>query len=242
MKQVLTTVLLTICCATAQAQNEIPESVKTYNHAIKLYATGMFNPYDGVYLRNIESFTRQSSFSDYVQPTLAVMLRNKDGNYHELELSQVSVRSTEFGTMTHGPGATPIYRPDYRLLATRIAARYEFILPLIKKRNALFVPAAGLAVMPYYSRNRMTPYSTANVPITMSALGAKTFIVPHLQVNLSKRIFIDANIPICLTDFSRVRQDIKNPTLPVNAQKYTIADVRFLPKFYTARLGIGVKL
>lgn len=241
MKQVLTTTLLTICCATVQAQDALPESPKTYNHAIKLYATGMFNPYDGVYLRNIESFTRQSSFSDYVQPALAVTLRNKDGNYHELELSQVGVRSTEFGTLTHGPGAT-IYRPDYRLLATHIAARYEFILPLIKKRNARFVPAAGLAVMPYYSRNRLTPYSNANVPITMSALGAKTFLIPHLQVNLSKRIFIDANIPICLTDFSTVRQDIKDPTLPVNAQKYTIVDVRFLPKFYTARLGVGVKL
>ena len=241
MKRSVIIALTVFYCNGTIAQEEGNKN-RDYNHAIKLYTTWMLNPYTGVRLNDNASYVRQSSMYDYVHPSVAVMLRNRDKNYHELELTPISITSTELGSILHGPGGVPEYHPSYHLAATRLAVRYEFIVPLIKQRPATFLPGVGLAVMPYFSRNKLTPFSPVHVPRTTSVLGARAFIVPRLQINLSKRIFIDVNIPLCLADFSTTRQNIQNPTLPVGAQRYTIADVRLLPKFYTARLGVGVKI
>lgn len=240
MKQIFVA-LLVVCGANAQAQDEeVKTSTHKSNHAVKLYAVGRFNPYSDVYIKNRESYAIQTSVSDYIQPSLAVSFGNKNHNYHELELSRISVRSTSVNPMLQTSQANlPL---GYRLNTTHIAMRYEFIIPFIKRKEALFVPAVGAAVMPYYSRYSLQPYSTADVPVTSSTLGAQTFIIPRLQVNLSKRVFIDANVPVCITDFGAKRNHIQDPTLPVNAQQYTIADVQFLPGVYTARLGLGIKI
>lgn len=240
MKQVFA-VLVVVCSVSAQAQDkELKTSTNIYNHAVKLYTTGRFNPYSDVYIKDRESYTIRTSVSDYIQPSLAVSFRNKDHNYHELELSRVSVRSTSVNpTILTSQTSLP---QGYRLNTTHIALRYEFIIPFIKKRQALFVPAIGAAVMPYYSRYSLKPYSTADVPVTSSTLGAQTFIIPRLQVNISKRVFIDANIPVCIADVGTKRINIQDPTLPSHAQQYSLADMQFLPKFYSARLGLGIQL
>ncbi|HEY9176499.1 MAG TPA: hypothetical protein VIN07_02360 [Flavipsychrobacter sp.] len=240
MKQIFVA-LLVVCGANAQAQDEeVKTSTNTYNHAVKLYTVGRFNPYSDVYIRNRDSYAVQTSISDYIQPSLAVSFRNKKHNYHELELSRVSVRSTSVNPMIQ---TSQVSLPSgYRLNTANFAMRYEFIVPFIKRKQALFVPAVGAAVMPYYSRYSLQPYSPADVPVTSSTLGAQTFIIPRLQVNISKRIFIDANVPVCIIDFGTKRNHIQDPTLPVTARQYTIADVQFLPGVYTARLGVGVRL
>lgn len=240
MKKILAALLI-VCGVNVQAQDEeVKTNTHKYNHAVKLYATGRFNPYSDVYIRNRESYAIQTSVSDYVQPSVAVSFRNKSLNYHELELSRVSVRSTAVNpTIQTSQVSLP---QGYRLNTTHIAMRYEYIMPFIKGKQALFVPAVGAAVMPYYYRYALKPYSPADVPVTSGTLGAQTFIVPRLQVNVSKRIFIDANIPVCITDFGTKRNKIQDPTLPVNAQQYSIADVQFLPKVYSARLGVGIQL
>jgi hypothetical protein len=240
MKQIFV-VLLVVCGANVQAQDEeVKTSTHKCNHAVKLYATGRFNPYSDVYIKHRENYAIQTSVSDYIQPSVAVSFRNKSNNYHELELSRVSVRSTSVNPVIQtSQGSFPL---GYRLNTTHIAMRYEFIMPFIKRKQALFVPAVGATVMPYYSRYSLQPYSPADVPVTSSALGAQTFIIPRLQVNISKRVFIDANIPVCITDFGTKRNNKQDPTLPSHAQQYSVADVRFLPEFYTARLGVGIKL
>ncbi len=227
------------CTATA-VDNSDQVKEQSFKHNIKLYATGRFNPYSDVYIKNRESYAIQTSVADYIQPSFAISFRNKRNNYHELELSRVSVRSTSVNPTIQTSQA--ILPQGYRLNTTHVAMRYEFIVPFIKTKQALFVPAVGAAVMPYYSRYALQPYSPADIPVTSSTLGAQTFIIPRLQVNVSKRVFIEANITVCLTDFGIKRNHIQDPTLPVNVQQYSVAEVRFLPEFYTARLGVGIKL
>lgn len=240
MKQILAALLM-VCGVNAQAQNEeVKINTHTFNHAVKLYATGRFTPYSDVYIRNRENYAIQTSVSDYIVPSVAVTFRNKSHNYHEVELSRIIVRST---SVNQAIQTSQTNLPQgYMLNTMNIAMRYEFTMPFIKHKQSLFVPAVGVAVMPYYSRYSLRPYSTADIPVTSATLAVQTFIVPRLQVNVSKRIFIDANIPVCITDIGTKRNNIQDPTLPVNAQRYSIADVQLLPGIYTARLGCGIRL
>lgn len=239
--KIIPAILLAIYSFGACAQTEKTETnpaAQNYKYAIKAYASGLLTPYnnDGYNWRPLaESY-------DYVHPSVSVMIQTKRGNYHELELSEIDFKHTDISQRFKQPNGGYLYQTRYKLSDTRIALRYEYIINLIKRSNARLVPSVSWAAMPYFNKFAQRPYSSVDYPITTTVLGVKSFITPRLQMNISKRVFADVNVPICLIDMGTQRQNIENPTLPARAQKYGIVDFQMMPRYFTARLGLGLKI
>lgn len=236
MKHLFLTIML-LYATTLTAQQD-----STRNKSLKLYVNTIYKPFSDVYVPpNSYRAKVLTTAYDYVQPSLAMMWQNKRGNYHEAELGMVSVgeryiMSQVLRDRTYYP------RVDYRLNFIQAAVRYEYIIALNKRHNARWIPSLGLAAMPFFSRYEKAPYLAMYVPVTTTEVGMKHFVVPRLQVVLSKRVFLDFNIPFHLFDFSTQWQDIENPTLPQHAQEYRISNLRIFPGNNVVRLGLGVKI
>lgn len=237
MKAILFIVFLA-CIISANAQ-----TVDGYKHAFKVYATGSILDYNNTHYINVFSNKIQNRVRDYVQPSFAITSRTKKGNYHEAELSRLDFSQTENSAIFTDPSTgVQAYRYLEKIRTIQIAVRYEYIIVLNKKKNAWLVPTIGFAAMPYFTRYSLLPYYTANYPMTTASIGVRSMIVPRVNVNLSKKILLDVNVPICIFDGGHNWQHIQNPTLPVRAQKYSVADFQALPGFYSARLGLGWKI
>lgn len=212
------------------------------NYAVTAYATGILQPQIDARLHNSMNGANAKLYN-YIQPAAAVSKRTKRGNYHQLELSTVSFKVWEHsGAVGYYPSTGYIYNTQYKIKAADIAVRYEFIIPFVKRNGARVIPSLGFGAMPWFSTYKFAPYTTADYPLTTSAIGVRYFVTPRVQVALSKRLFLDANIPICVANMGTTKQNIQNPSLPVNAQKYSVFDFDLMPKYHTARLGFGVKI
>ena len=214
------------------------------NYAVTAYATGVLQPQIDARLHspfngsgaNVKSY-------NYIQPAAAVCKRTKKGNYHQLELSTVSFKVWEHsGETGYIPTTGYTYRTQYKIRTADVAMRYEFIIPFVKRNDAKVIPSLGFGAMPWFSTYRFAPYTTADYPRTISSIGLRHFITPRVQVALSKRVFLDANIPICVMNMGTTKQNIQDPRLPVNVQKSSIFDFEIMPKYHTARLGLGVRI
>ncbi len=53
---------------------------------------------------------------------------------------------------------------------------------------------------------------------------------------------MDVNVPIAILNIRGINQFIDNPTLPEAARRYGIVDVNVVPKFYSLRIGGGIRL
>lgn len=232
-------ILLAVYTCGAYAQTEVVEkpTIPNYKQAVKAYVSGLFTPNHNKY-----NWRPIAVPFDYVHPSAAVMIQTKRGNYHELELSQLSFGRTEESTGIKDTNSAYKYRTDYRLYHTAIALRYEYIIMLNKRKEARFATSIGWSAMPYFERLSVMPYITSFYPMMTMNLGVRSFIVPRLIVNVSERVFLDANLPLCVLDMGTTSQNIQNPTLPAAAQKYSVWNLELMPGYFSARLGLGVKL
>lgn len=214
------------------------------NYTVAAYATGIFQPQIDARLHSpVNGSGANVKSYNYIQPAAAVSKQTKRGNYHQLELSTLSFKVWEHsGETGYNPSTGYTYRTQYKVKTADVAIRYEFIIPFVKRNDARVIPSLGFGAMPWYSSYKFAPYTTADYPLTTSAIGLRYFVTPRVQVALSKRVFLDANIPICVMNMGTTKQNIQNPTLPVNAQKYSVFDFDVMPKYHTARLGLGVKI
>ncbi len=239
--KIITTVLMVAytCAVCAQTENtEVQPTTTGPKHAVKAYASGLFSPYNN----DRYDYRPQAETYDFVHPSVSVMIKTKRGNFHELEISEVDFKKTDITQRLQDQSGNYYYMLNYKVNDTRLALRYEYIIALIKRDNAKLIPSVGWAAMPYYYRFAQVPYITSDYPITTTILGVRSFITPRMQLNVSKRVFIDANVPICILDMGTTKQDIANPTIPLWAQKYSIVDLQAVPRYFSARLGLGVKI
>lgn len=239
MKHILTALLALYGCAVTAQEEETTQQddivvetpvLRVYSYALKLYATETMTRYPGNFNGDLQY---------RLQPGAALMVRTRKGNYHEVELSKLDIRRnvTEFPQPLYSS-----YRQLYQESQVAIAMRYEYIIPFIKRPGARFVPSLGVAAMPYFERIALVPYLTPYYSMATTSVGIRTFIVPRLQVNITKRLFADVNIPICTTDMAAVRQHIDDPTLADEAQNYSTGNFNALPTYVSARIGLGLKL
>jgi len=192
-----------------------------------------------IYTRYQNQNTR-GYLKDYIYPSIAVNYKNKKKNQHEIELNKVNISSTDLYIENLNAGSN-IYFRSQQLTTTQIHLRYEYILSFIKRRSVIFEHSVGFGELTYYERVKATPYESSNFPTSATYFGTRFTITPRVSINISKRVFADANIPFCILDAGIAKQHIANPTLPVQAQNYSIADVDVFPKYYSFRLGAGLR-
>lgn len=226
--------MLLLAASTAFAQDtETPKSDMTSRHAVKAYLKGNFNPYVHINTNTGTDLTIKNE--NYIQPTIAVDLYNKRGNYHEVELSSLFFHNTYIAS------GTPIsFWGGYNYMTTNIAMRYEYVI--VYRKSKKLQPAMGFAAMPFYEHTKISPLTSAQFPVITTDAGIKTFFVPRLQFALSPRITIDANVPILLVETRVHFEKRENPTLTPQEREIGVLDLDAMARFNSVRLGASIKL
>jgi hypothetical protein len=187
--------------------------------------------------QNTRYFTQDNTY-----PSVAINYKNKRKNQHEIELNRINITNTETLVERINGAGDKTYMPSQKITTTQIRMRYEYILSFTKKHPVIFEPSVGFAALAYYEKMNATPYQSTDFPTSVIYAGTRFALTPRVSINITKRVFADINIPVCIMDAGIAKQNIANPTLPMRAQRYSIADVELFPSYYSLRIGAGVRI
>ena len=207
-----------------------------YKVGLKLYNQSSFH-------KTTNSIPGQSQITDrnyqIMHPTAAVLWRNSLGNFHEAELTELNWNRKETPKVSNNLPGFPYLSQTY---TTRISARYEYIIPFAKAKEQKLVPSLGFAVGPHFNRQFIRNFYSSSSSSTVTALGARIFVVPRLNYYFNSRVFADLNIPVCLADAEHntlTRGDNMGTGLTESASELSF---NMFPKYLSARIGIGIKI
>ncbi|WP_276131843.1 hypothetical protein [Polluticoccus soli] len=235
----LATLVLASFSANAQQTTIEPVPTRENKLAFKVYNLTTFRPFVAT---GNQQFAHAFREHDYLQPTVALRIQNKRKNFHEIELSEFSIRKRKDQFIQSNPYYFPVTMAGMEVTTTSLAARYEYTWPFFKKSKESFVPSIGVAGGLFYERFKTTPYTTVVFPTTETMAGMRGFIVPRLNWYAGKRLFFDLNVPVCLLQADYQHSDQKNPTIPEAMQSMGVINFDLLPKYYSFRIGAGWKI
>ncbi len=222
------------------AQNTSPFQLKMYSN-FGWRTAELTVDYDTVLNKPIKENFYETSLG-YFSPAFA--WASPRGNYHEIELSRLQFNQVDEQTyIDYDNGLNHQVISGEQRTNVFIALRYEFNYMIIKnKDDKRLKPSLGFAVRPYYHRSAFQPRISSLFATSQSNAGALFSIVPRINYDLSKKWFIDLNVPINLADLSIQSRTYDNPAIPVNQRTITTIVAETLPSQYLIRLGIGVRL
>lgn len=179
---------------------------------------------------------------EYLHPTFAVELVNKNGKTHEFELTEYLGNSQ---TTSNFLDSVP-YSDSETRYKTRFALRYEyaFVSTSSEKKIRLSL-GAGAGI--YYYKDRYigsfvyTPF-TYSMPDKEVNMGVRAYFIPRLQWAMGKRFNLDLNIPVCFAQLNNYIMRVPNPAIKVNEQTSSTIDFNVLPKLLSLRLGVGLRI
>lgn len=204
-------------------------------YQIKLY--GLYNP--NLLSGHVEQ--PRNGLVDYVyyrntfNPTIAINRTNKKGNRHEIELSGLAVNETNT-RISSTTDSSLLWSISRSTKESKIVVRYEYIHEFLK--NKKFRPSVGVSLSPYYIVYNTNSYHNIRNIFTERTYGIQAFIIPRLNYYISKRILIDLNIPLKITE----HQYSKRTTYAANKTVYTGYYKTLFEDMFYARLGIGINI
>jgi len=238
--------ILIVCFLTNSAWTQ--NKYNDFKYCIKIYNLSSF---DVVFSKvtfpssyNFHSYTEiTNSTTNYLNPTIAFQWKSKRDNFKEIELKAFSFRNFNnyikeindtSGVIEH------IQEIDKR--TAYISLRYEYIYAFNKSKDRRFNFSLGFAFSPFYKLDKSIPRMENWYGTSTYNIGIETYLIPRLTFNLSKRIFIDLNLPFCLSDLGMQSNLNNNPQIPVKQRRVILFNFSELPKIYSCRLGLGIKL
>lgn len=210
-------------------------------YAAKAYLNISNNTFKSSQFTRYQNQNTKESTKEHLYPSVALSYRNKRKNLHEVELNRANITNTDTYIETINSAGNKTYIPSQKLTTTQLRLRYEYILSFFKKQSTILEPSIGFGALAYYERINATPYQSTDYPTRNTYIGTRFTLTPRLCINITKKLFADINIPFCVVDAGTVKQHIANPSLPVQAQNYSIGDVDVFPKYYSFRLGAGLR-
>ncbi len=221
------------------AQNKSLE----YNRYLKIYNLLSYQKNTESWLDSTNSYTSSHTSLKIVHPTIAFGWKGKNQNINELELKTLFMNnSDDLKTSTKISNGMNMSTSGEKVFSSSISLRYEYIINLIKSSTCKFAPSVGLSINPYYSSYNIKPHTTLSFPSSDFNIGAKGFIIPRLICKYSSRCFFDLNIPLAIFDANQDFLKVKNPAIPVSSQRVLSSSFNFMPKQFSLRFGVGIKI
>ena len=217
-----------------------------YKYSIKLYNLSRYEETEQSKFMNSTThdyfFDKKNNLQIF-HPTLAIQWRTKKNNFQEIELVDMKWEKQESTTQlrndsTHGN----MLLSGEKVAETSIALRYEYTFVFNKKKEKRFVPSLGLAASPYLQSYKSSPELSASFPTTERHTGLRMFVTPRITYFFKQKMFLDFNIPICIAQAEYSEEYTDNPSLPANQKQISSFDFNGIPKTFSARIGIGIKL
>jgi hypothetical protein len=216
-----------------------------FKYAIKLYNLTTFedNSKTGVDTSSWNSYNYTDKTLQVLHPTVAFQWKTEKNDFHEIELTSFRLDKIESATDTviDSSGAIETISGD-EIITTFISARYEYILNLNKSNDSKFVPSLGFGVNPYYRQINRMPYVSDEYRTSEISIGAMAFVTPRLTYYFASKFFIDLDIPICIFDMYFLSDKDEDPTLALEERTINTFNFEAFPKFFSGRIGVGLKL
>jgi hypothetical protein len=212
--------------------------LKTRHHnkfSLKLYNVSTFNPER---VTNYSMFTMKNKLNKFISPAAALTIRTKRGNQHEIEVSDIRYEVNE---QTIRPKGFPGVYSDKRH-NIGMALRYEYILVFAKKKDWKVQPSLGFSGQPYFNVDKLTSGNTSVFPTSYSEIGMRGYVIPRINADICKRVFLDVNVPICMMDMKYTSRKQMSPGLPAAQQNVSVFDFEAMPSYFSFRVGLGVRL
>lgn len=242
MKKITLVLLVSSVSLGAAAQNTYLDyglAFKVYNvtsYVQRTYSTQVTSV-DG---QTEEIKTRQRDWQ-YFSPAVAVQWKTKQKDFHEVEISDLRVNQRK-NISINGSEAFPFPQDPYDRFSSSLQLRYEYILTFVKKKMSRVVPALGFGINPYMAVTRNVPRDAMAFKSREIEAGSRFCITPRLTVHISNRFYAELNIPVGILQTQYTETYSENPTLPLEARKYSRVDFDAFPLRFTGRLGVGVKI
>jgi hypothetical protein len=204
-------------------------------YSLKLYNLSMFNPER---VNNDSLFTMSNRLNKIISPAAALNIRTKRGNQHEIELSDIRYEVNE--QIIRPKGFPGIYSDKHKTIGA--ALRYEYILVFAKKKDWKVQPSLGFSGQPYVNVDKVTSGATTIFPTSYSEVGMRGYIIPRINTDIFRRIFLDVNVPVCMMDMKYTSRKKMNPSLSPANQNVSLFDFEAMPSLFSFRIGLGVRL
>lgn len=240
----LTIFVLSMLCAFYCIGQNITTSDEKYT-AIKVYNTSSSHQHIGYSYSMFgnDTIPVQKNYQDFIffHPSVAFTWKRKKHISHEIELSNFVFQVVDTTTRRLTPQVNTLN--GNLQVSMYIAVRYEYMYNIFSFPRR-FSPSISAAITPYFQYQNTHPHTSLNYPTSFRAIGGKLSIIPRLNIKLTKRCFLDVNLPIMLFDQSIQRVILKNPSLPLNQQRNSYGNSAFFSGIgdISARIGVGIKL
>ncbi len=225
-------VVMTVCqCLSAQNIN------RNLSKSFKIYAqystenTDTRNSHSRIYTLN----------SQKVYPSFAFLWCTRKNSYREIEVSNLVFENKEVSTSQNG-SKNNVNAELQRINTAQAEIGYKYLKQVFQTKNSKFCVLLGIGANPYFRIYNSVPYTSATFRITETRIGTKANITPKLIYFISKKMYIEANIPYCILDSYYNKTRTENPILSPIEQKKNSAIVDFKPKIFSVNIGIGIFL
>ena len=217
-----------------------------YKYGIKLYNLSRYEEIEKPKFLNSTTqnyyFDKKDNLQIFHQ-TVAFQWKTKKNNFHEIELVDMKFEKQKSITQIRNDSLHGIMTVSGATLTeTSIAARYEFTLVFNKQKDKRFVSSLGFAASPYYLSYKSVPELSSSFPVAEKHIGLKMFVTPRMTYYFKKRMFFDVNVPVCISQTEFSQEITGDPSVPTAQRDISSFDARILPKLFSVRLGIGIKL
>lgn len=192
-----------------------------------------------------QSGSRITSFkkNDFLKPTFAFRWLSKETHWaHEIELTTLSWNKDEYVEETIDQNGTKEITAgnvnNYGTLICRYDIRYQH---KIKKAPKITLEIGG-GGQPFYYWSKVNPLVSQSFPSRFQSLGLRAYLVPGVSYLISKKCYLNLNLPIDLMQFSLNNQIVQNPSFTSQQQRTTTFNYESFEQKICLRMGIGINL
>lgn len=213
-------------------------------HLLKLYTNFGLSVNKEVQDDGITVSTRKQSALKVGYPSPAISFGRVNGNFHEVELSELVLsreRDVTSGTSSFS-GQTFRWENGTTVSDIVIAMRYEYNVAFLQKPEARFGLYFGVAVRPYFSMFWFDPEGGAPNSNRGNSIGGTFSVVPRLNYYISRKCFLDLNIPVSAFDLDRTWSKTANTPGWMEPTIVTSVTYKAFPRNFLVRLGVGVRI
>jgi hypothetical protein len=129
-------------------------------------------------------------------------------------------------------------------LNARLERGKTIMQTMVKKREWKFM--LGDAAQLQYNNNQSTSYVSNIFSLSSKQFHVIYQLIPRINIQLSKKLLLDVNMPTQLIKVGVINQNVANPNIPVEQRKWSIFDMDFLLIGSSSpvglRAGLGYKL
>jgi hypothetical protein len=174
-----------------------------------------------------------------VKPSFAFQWRNKQKDYHEIEL--ISFQFDKYNQF-ESDAQNGFITKDNLVHEKNISLRYEYIFSLNKKENVKLMPAIGLGINPFFYQMNTQARISNVFPTNNVIVGTRIFLIPRLVYNLNKRFYLDVNTPINVSELNYQFQKVDNPSYNINERTSFTGNYYSFPAYFSGRIGLGFRI